>query len=668
MSKIIGIDLGTTNSVIAYMAGGKPVVIPSAQGSNLIPSVVAVDDKGNELVGTPAKNQSVVNPKSTIYSVKRLIGRRWDDHDIEKDKKNLPFDMQKSDNGGLEVKMGDKWYSPQEISAKVLAKIKRDAEAYLGEEVKEAVITVPAYFDDSQRQATKDAGKIAGFDVKRIVNEPTAAALAYGMDKKKDEVIAVFDLGGGTFDISMLEVGDGVFEVLSTNGDTHLGGDDWDRAIIDMLAEEFENKEGIDLREDKTALQRLREAAEKAKIELSSSETTTINLPYITADSKGPKHLDKTMTRAELEKITVDLLERTVEPCKKALKDAKLKPEDIDEVVLVGGMTRMPSVMAKVKEIFGKEPNKGVNPDEVVAVGAAIQAGVLGGEVHDITLLDVTPLSLGIETLGGVMTRLIERNTTIPVEKKQVFSTAADNQTAVEVHVLQGEREMASDNKTLGKFVLDGIPSAPRGVPQIEVTYSIDANGILNVSALDKATGKKQNITITASTGLSDDEIEKMVAEAAAHAKEDKEKKEKAEIKNEADSLCFNTERTLKDASDKIEKDDKEKAESKIKELRELISKDDFDSAKVKEETEKLTEIVQEISKKLYAKAAEEVKAEEKDGKDKKDGDSEKSDKKDEDDDNDDDDKEKDDDDDDDKKKDDDDDDDNDVKEGEVVK
>lgn len=610
MSKIIGIDLGTTNSVASYMSGGKPAVIPSAQGANLVPSVVAVDDKGNELVGTPAKNQAVVNPKSTIYSVKRLIGRRWDDKEVEKDKKNLPFEMQKSSNGGVEVKMGDKWYSPQEISAKVLAKIKKDAEAFLGEEVKEAVITVPAYFDDAQRQATKDAGKIAGFDVKRIVNEPTAAALAYGLDSKKDETIAVFDLGGGTFDVSVLEVGDGVFEVLSTNGDTHLGGDDWDRAIIEKLAEDFKNSQGVDLMQDKTALQRLREAAEKAKIELSSSETTEINLPYITADANGPKHLQVTMSKADLEKTTAHLIDRLAEPCLKAVKDAKIDLKDIDEVILVGGMTRMPSVVKKVKEIFGKEPNKGVNPDEVVANGAAIQAGVLGGDVHDITLLDVTPLSLGIETLGGVMTKLIERNTTIPVEKKQVFSTAADNQTSVEVHVLQGEREMASDNKTLGRFILDGIPMAPRGVPQVEVTYSLDANGILNVSAMDKATGKKQNITITASTGLSDDEIEKMVAEAAAHAAEDKAKKEKAEVKNEADSLCFNTEKLLKDSEGKVDVAQKENAEKLIKELKEMISKDDFNNEDVKKKTEELTKVVQEISTKLYEAAAKEAEAE----------------------------------------------------------
>ena len=506
MGKIIGIDLGTTNSAMAYMSGGKPNIIPNAQGGRLTPSVVAVDDKGEILVGAPAKNQAITNPEGTIYSVKRLIGRSWNDPEVQRDKELLPFKMRESKSGGVEVKMGDKWYTPQEISAKILGKMKEDAEEFLGEKVTEAVITVPAYFDDSQRQATKDAGKIAGFDVKRIVNEPTAAALAYGLDNRKDEQIAIFDLGGGTFDISILEIGDGVFEVLSTNGDTHLGGDDFDQKIIDKLVKDFKDNEGVDLKEDRTALQRLKEAAEKAKIELSTSEETEINIPYITATSAGPKHLKVKMTRADLEKLTADLIERTVKPCEKALKDAKLTASDIDEVILVGGMTRMPAVVKKVKEIFGKEPNKGVNPDEVVAIGAAIQGGVLGGEVKDITLLDVTPLSLGLETLGGVMTKLIERNTTIPVEKKQIFTTAADNQPAVEIHVLQGEREMAEDNKTLGRFILDGIPPAPRGIPQIEVTFAIDANGILNVSAKDLATNKEQKITITASTGLKEDE------------------------------------------------------------------------------------------------------------------------------------------------------------------
>jgi molecular chaperone DnaK len=527
---------------------------------------------------------------------------------VQKDKKLLPFEMRKSKTGGVEVRMDDKWYTPQEISAKILAKLKEDAEEFLGEEVKEAVITVPAYFDDSQRQATKDAGKIAGFEVKRIVNEPTASALAYGLEGGKDEKIAVFDLGGGTFDISILEIGDGVFEVLSTNGDTHLGGDDFDREIIDNIAKEFEKEHGIDLKEDRTALQRLKEAAEKAKVELSSSEKTEINIPFITADDKGPKHLKMELTRSDLEKLTSDLIDATIEPTKKALKDAGLKIEDIDQVLLVGGMTRMPAIQKKVKDFFGKEPNKSVNPDEVVAIGAAIQAGVLGGDVKDITLLDVTPLSLGLETLGGVMTKLIDRNTTIPVEKKQIFSTAADNQPAVEIHVLQGEREMAEDNKTLGKFILDGIPPAPRGVPQIEVTFAIDANGILNVTAKDKATGKKQDITITASTGLKEDEIEKMVEEAAKHAKEDKKKREKAEKRNNADTLCFTIEKLLDEQGDKIDKDDKEDLEEDMKELKELISKEDFDEDEVEEKTEELTKKMQEVSKKMYERASKEEK------------------------------------------------------------
>ncbi len=606
MSKIIGIDLGTTNSVMAYMEGGKPNVISNSQGGRLTPSVVAEDEKGEILVGVLAKNQAVMNPEGTIYSVKRLIGRTWDDPEVEKDKKLLPFEMRKSDGGGIEVKMGKKWYTPQEISAKILAKMKKDAEEFLGEEVKEAVITVPAYFDDSQRQATKDAGKIAGLDVKRIVNEPTAAALAYGVDKGKDEKVAIFDLGGGTFDISILEMGDGVFEVLSTNGDTHLGGDDFDQKIIDHLADSFKNKEGLDLRDDRTALQRLREAAEKAKIELSSSEETEINIPYITATDKGPKHLKEKLTRSELEKLVMDLIEKSIKPCEKALKDAKLDKKDIDEVLLVGGMTRMPAVQKKVEEFFGKEANKGVNPDEVVGLGAAIQGGVLGGDVRDITLLDVTPLSLGLETLGGVMTKLIDRNTTIPVEKKQVFSTAADNQPGVEIHILQGEREMASDNKTLGKFILDGIPPAPRGVPQIEVTFSIDANGILNVKAVDLATRKEQKITITASTGLKEDEIEKMVEEAEKNAKEDKKKRERAEKRNNADSLCFSVEKLISENKDKIDSADKEEMEKKSEELKKLIEKEDFNEEEVEEKSDALMKKMQEVGKKMYEQASKE--------------------------------------------------------------
>ena len=604
MSKIIGIDLGTTNSVMAFMEGGKPTIISNAQGSRLTPSVVAEDEKGEISVGSPAKNQAVVNPEGTIYSVKRLIGRPWSDKEVQRDTKLLPFEMRKSSSGGVEVKMGDKWYTPQEISAKVLSKMKKDAEEFLGEEIKEAVITVPAYFDDSQRQATKDAGKIAGFEVKRIVNEPTAAALAYGLDDKKDQKVAVFDLGGGTFDISILEMGDGVFEVLATNGDTHLGGDDFDQKIIDYLADEFEKKEGMDLRNDKTALQRLKEGAEKAKIELSTSEETEINIPYITATDKGPKHLKETLTRSQLEKLVADLIEQTEKPCKKALKDADLDMKDIDEVLLVGGMTRMPAVAKKVKEIFGKEPNKGVNPDEVVASGAAIQGGVLGGDIKDITLLDVTPLSLGLETLGGVMTKLIDRNTTIPVEKKQIFSTAADNQPGVEIHILQGEREMAGDNKTLGRFMLDGIAPAPRGVPQIEVTFSIDANGILNVKAVDLATKKEQKITITASTGLSDDEIEKMVKDAEKNADEDKKKKERAEKRNNADTLCFTAEKFIKENKEKIEKDKQKDLQEKVDTLKELITKDDFDLDEVDKKSEELSTVMQEIGSKMYEEAA----------------------------------------------------------------
>jgi len=612
MSKIIGIDLGTTNSVMAYMEGGKPNVISNSQGGRLTPSVVAEDEKGETLVGTLAKNQAVMNPEGTIYSVKRLIGRTWDDPEVEKDKKLLPFEMRKSSSGGIEVKMGQKWYTPQEISAKILAKMKKDAEDFLGEEVKEAVITVPAYFDDSQRQATKDAGKIAGLDVKRIVNEPTAAALAYGIDKGKDEKVAIFDLGGGTFDISILEMGDGVFEVLSTNGDTHLGGDDFDQKIIEHLADLFENKEGIDLKDDRTALQRLREAAEKAKIELSSSEETEVNIPYITASDKGPKHLREKITRSELEKLVMDLIEKTIKPCEKALKDANLSKGDIDQVLLVGGMSRMPAVQKKVEEFFGKEVNKGVNPDEVVGLGAAIQGGVLGGDVKDITLLDVTPLSLGLETLGGVMTKLIERNTTIPVEKKQVFSTAADSQPAVEIHILQGEREMAPDNKTLGRFILDGIPPAPRGVPQIEVSFSIDANGILNVKAVDLATKKEQKITITASTGLKDEEIEKMVEEAEKNADEDKKKRERAEKRNNADSLCFNVEKLISENKDKIEDADKEDMEKKSEELKKLIEKEDFDEEEVEKKSDELMKVMQEVGKKMYEKASKEAPAEDK--------------------------------------------------------
>lgn len=601
MSKVLGIDLGTTNSCMAIMEGGSPVVIANAQGGRTTPSIVAITKDGERIVGTPAKNQMVTNPKNTIYSIKRLIGRRWKDKEAQQDIKMLPFEAREADNGGIEIKMGDKWHTPQEVSAMVLGKMKADAEAYIGEEIKDAVITVPAYFDDAQRKATKDAGKIAGLNVLRVFNEPTAAALAYGMDKKDDEKIVVYDLGGGTFDVSILEIGDGVFEVLSTNGDTHLGGDNFDQTIINFLADEFKKTEGIDLREDPVALQRLKEASEKAKIELSSSEQTSISLPFITADASGPKHLNREMKRAELEKLVKDLVDKTIEPCEKALKDAGLKKEDIDQVLLVGGMTRMPLVQKTVKELFGKEPNKGVNPDEVVGVGAAVQGGVLVGDVKDVTLLDVTPLSLGIEVNHGQMHVMIPRNTTIPTEKKDDrFTTAVDNQPAIDVRVFQGERPMCADNKLLGEFTLDGIPAAPRGIPRFEVIFDIDANGILHVSAKDLGTGKEKKIPIKATTGLSDDEVGKMVEEAAKHASEDKKKKDTAEARNEADTLCFTIERTIKDLGDKISEDDKKSLEEKVKEIKELLSKEDTDIEELKKKTESLNKEMQDISVKLY--------------------------------------------------------------------
>ncbi|MEK7617004.1 MAG: molecular chaperone DnaK [Patescibacteria group bacterium] len=595
MSKIVGIDLGTTNSCVAVMEGGKPKVIHSAEGENIIPSVV---NPTKNIVGRVAKRQSVVNPKETIFSIKRLMGRKFKDSEVQRDIKWLPYTIKSGKNDMAVVEVEGHDYTPQEISAQILQKIKADAESYLGEKVTDAVITVPAYFDDAQRQATKQAGEIAGLNVQRIINEPTAAALAYGLDKSHAHTIAVYDLGGGTFDISVLELGDGVIEVKSTNGDTHLGGDDFDQLILDWLADEFKKEQGVDLKSDKQALQRLRDAAEKAKIELSSSMEAAISIPFVTADSSGPKHLETKLSRAKLEAMVKPLIDKTFEAVKAALKDSKHDPKDIDEVVLVGGMTRMPSVQKAVTDFFGKEPHKGINPDEVVAVGAAIQGGVLGGEVKDVLLLDVTPLTLGIETLGGVRTPLINRNTTIPTSKSETFSTAADNQPAVEINVLQGEREMASDNKTLGKFVLDGIPPAPRGVPQVEVTFDIDANGILNVSAKDKATSKEQKITITGSTGLDKEEVEKMTKEAEAHAEEDKKKKEGIETRNIADTLVYSAEKALKDGGEKVPADVRTDVEQKLSELKGVIQTASAEDLKPK--IDALSESLQKIGSAMY--------------------------------------------------------------------
>ncbi|MCX6762829.1 MAG: molecular chaperone DnaK [Candidatus Moranbacteria bacterium] len=618
MSKILGIDLGTTNSAMAVVEAGSPKIVENKEGARTTPSMVAISKSGERLVGLLAKRQAVTNPENTLFSIKRLIGRRFEDEEVQRDVKLMPYSIVKS-NGGVKIKMGDKEYTPQEISAMILGKLKADAEAKLGETITEAVITVPAYFDDSQRKATIEAGEIAGLKVKRIINEPTAAALAYGFDKKKNEKIAVYDLGGGTFDISILEVGDDTVEVKSTNGDTHLGGDDFDQTIINWILDEFKKDQGVDLSKDSLALQRIKEAAEKAKIELSTAQETEINQPFITSDASGPKHMVMKLTRAKMEELIGDLVEKTLEPCKKALADAKLSSSDINEVVMVGGMTRMPLVLATVEKFFGKKPNATVNPDEVVALGAAIQGGVLSGDVKDVLLLDVTPLTLGIETMGAVRTPLINRNTTVPTSKSQVFSTAADNQPSVEIHVLQGEREMAADNKTLGRFMLDGIPPSPRGVPQIEVSFDIDANGILSVKAKDKATGKEQSIRIEASAGLSKEEVEKMAKDAEAHAEEDKKKKEAVEARNLADTLVYTTEKALRESGEKIAEDKKKPVQEKIEALKKV--KDGEDIEAIKKATEELSQEAQKIGQELYAaaQAADKAKAGEAKPEDKKD-------------------------------------------------
>ncbi len=598
MGKIIGIDLGTTNSVVAVMVGGEPTVIPTAEGERLCPSVVAVNKNHERLVGRVARNQAIINPENTIFSIKRFMGRKFDDPEVQRTIGRVPYKVTKAANGDVRVVLDGKEYSPPEISAMILAKLKADAEAYLGESVTQAVITVPAYFNDAQRNATKDAGKIAGLEVLRIINEPTASSLAYGLDKKKNESIAVYDLGGGTFDVSILDVGDGVFQVRSTAGDTFLGGDDFDLRVMDYLLEEFKKQSGMDLKQDRQALQRLREASEKAKIELSTMAQTEINLPYLTADATGPKHLVMPLSRAKLEQLTADLVNKTLDPVRRALSDAGMKNGDVNEVVLVGGMTRMPAVQELVKREFGKDPHKGVNPDEVVAVGAAIQAGVLGGDVKDILLLDVTPLTLAVETLGGISTPLIERNTTIPTRRSQIFSTASDGQTQVEIHVLQGERQMAADNKSLGRFNLDGIPPAPRGIPQVEVTFDIDANGILKVTAADKATGRSQHITITASSGLSEAEIEKMRRDAEAHADEDRKRKELIEARNNADSVVYTSEKLLRENADKVPADMKQQVEESVQKVRDAMNSDDVET--IKRASDDLGQVLQKMGASMY--------------------------------------------------------------------